>query len=161
MEKNAILWQKTRSSEILPLFGSRFEDPPDPGPANFRPMMDAFRLGHETLRDIWSRVLPPDSLLELKRLAARSEEQFRFSDYLWARIIADFSLGYRLRVFNRDHLLRAMTPLYLGWVASWIVETQESSLTQIEERLEKLCLEFEAQKPYLISRWRWPDRSAR
>jgi hypothetical protein len=27
-----------------------------------------------------------------------------------------------------------------------------------DERLERLCEAFEAEKPYLISRWRWPDR---
>jgi hypothetical protein len=161
MEKNATVWQRVRTSEALPPSGARFEDPPEPGPANVRRMMDAYRLGHQTLRDIWNRLLPPDSLLELKRLAERPEEQFRFPDELWARIIYDFSLGYRLRTFNRDHLLRAMTPLYLAWVASMILETQESGPMQTEERLEKLCLAFEAQKPYLISRWRWPDRSGR
>ena len=161
MEKNATVWQKVRTSEVLPPSGARFEDPPEPGPANVRRMTDAYRLGHQTLREIWNRVLPPDSLLELKHLAERPEEQFRFPDELWARIIYDFSLGYRLRTFSRDHLLRAMTPLYLGWVASMILETQEIGPLQTEERLEKLCLAFEAQKPYLISRWRWPDRSGR
>jgi len=28
----------------------------------------------------------------------------------------------------------------------------------VEERIEALCLRFEAEKPYLIARWRWPDR---
>jgi len=28
------------------------------------------------------------------------------------------------------------------------------------ERIERLCEVFEAEKPYLISRWRWPDRFA-
>jgi hypothetical protein len=28
----------------------------------------------------------------------------------------------------------------------------------VEERIERLALAYEAQKPYLISRWRWPDR---
>jgi hypothetical protein len=27
-----------------------------------------------------------------------------------------------------------------------------------DARLERLCLAFEAEKPYLIARWRWPER---
>jgi hypothetical protein len=27
-----------------------------------------------------------------------------------------------------------------------------------EQRLERLCQAFEASRPYLVSRWRWPDR---
>lgn len=158
MEKTATVWQRVRTSEALPPSGARFEDPSEPGPVHVRRMIEAYRFGQQSLREIWNRVLPPDSLLELKHLAECPEEQFRFPDELWARILYDFSLGYRLRTFNRDHLLRAMTPLYLGWVASMILETQQTGTLQTEERLEKLCQAFEAQKPYLISRWRWPDR---
>jgi hypothetical protein len=72
--------------------------------------------------------------------------------------VFDFALGYRLRTMNRDHLLRAFTPLYLAWAASFATEMQEARADEAERRLEALCLAFEAEKPYLISRWRWPDR---
>ena len=91
-------------------------------------------------------------------MARLPEESFRCSDELWARIIYDFALGHHLRVIPRDHLLGALTPLYLGWLASFALETGEATPQEAEGRLEKLCLAFEAQKPYLISRWRWPDR---
>lgn len=78
-------------------------------------------------------------------------------DEVWARTIYDFALGYRLRVIDRNHLLRAMTPIYLGWLASFVNEMRDRP-ERVEERLEALCLVFEAQKRYLISRWRWPDR---
>jgi len=28
----------------------------------------------------------------------------------------------------------------------------------VERRVQQLSMVYEAQKPYLISRWRWPDR---
>jgi hypothetical protein len=59
---------------------------------------------------------------------------------------------------DRGQLLRSMTPLYLGWVASWVNEVRALEAPLAEERLERLCEAFEAEKPYLISRWRWPDR---
>jgi hypothetical protein len=37
-------------------------------------------------------------------------------------------------------------------------EMGDAGAVRLEDRLEQLCLQFEAEKPYLISRWRWPDR---
>lgn len=158
MERNVTVWQKTRGSEDVPIFGFRFEVATEPVAVNVAKMIGSFRLGYETLQEVWGRVLPPATLLELKKLARRPDDEFQFSDELWVRVVYDFVLGHRMRVIGRDHLLRAMTPLYLGWVASFILQMQKAGPAEVEDRLEKLCLAYEAQKPYLISRWRWPDR---
>ena len=100
----------------------------------------------------------PHALLELARLARRPEAEFRFPDGLWARIVYDFGLAHRLRVMNRDHLLAAFLPLYQGWLAGFAGEVGEADPVRAEQRIEELCLRFESEKPYLISRWRWPDR---
>jgi glucosylglycerate synthase len=77
-------------------------------------------------------------------------------DSLWARIVYDFLVAYRLRTINRGHLLGALTPLYLAWVASHLVQTAEHR--DYERHIEAVASAFEADKPYLVSRWRWPDR---
>ena len=77
---------------------------------------------------------------------------------MWARIVYDFALAFRLRVMSRDHVLGAMTPLYRAWVASYATEVRTASRRAVEQRLERLGAAFEAQKPYFVSRWRWPDR---
>jgi len=60
------------------------------------------------------RGLATATLLALKYLAR--DDAATLADDLWARIVYDFALGYRLHVMNRGHLLRALTPLYLaGW----------------------------------------------
>jgi hypothetical protein len=130
----------------------------EPISVNIQAMMDAYRFGFQTLQEIWGLLLPPATMLELKKLASRSPEQFQFSDDAWARVIYDFALGHRLRIMGRDHLLRALTPLYLGWVASFILEMGDTEPQDVDARLERLCLAYESQKPYFISRWRWPDR---
>jgi len=79
-------------------------------------------------------------------------------DETWARIVYDFVLAYRLRTINRDQMLRALTPIYLGWVASYALELENASPEAVEQRLERLCLAYENTKSYLIARWRWPDR---
>ncbi len=121
-------------------------------------MLNSFQLGNRDLQEIWGLVLPPATLLDLRKLSRLSPEQFHFPDELWVRIIYDFALAYRLRTINRDHLLRSLTPLYLGWVASYTRELETAEAPEVEQRLERLSLAYEAGKPYLVSRWRWPDR---
>ena len=102
--------------------------------------------------------LPPGTLLELSKMAKQPREHFHMPDRIWARIIYDFALGHRLRLINPDHLLRAMTPLYLAWVASFTLDVAAAGESAAAQRVEDLALAFEAAKPYLVSRWRWPDR---
>ncbi len=104
------------------------------------------------------RRAPPATLVELKRLTEPASGGFRLPDELWARIVYDFALAHRLRTINRDHLLRAMTPLYLAWVASYAKEVGTAPPTVVEYRLDQVGAAFETQKPYFVSRWRWPDR---
>jgi hypothetical protein len=158
MESTAAFWQKVRGSDPVPWFGPSLEVNTEPAQVNARRMIDSFRLGCQDLQEVWSRVLPPATLLELRKLSRQSEDAFRFPDEVWARTVYDFALGFHMRVIGRDHLLAAITPLYLGWVASFVAEIDSAGLDEVEERLERLSTHFETQKRYLISRWRWPDR---
>ncbi len=73
-------------------------------------------------------------------------------------LVLGFAIGYRLAIMDRALLLRSMTPLYLGWAAGFVRQVRDVDAAGVEERVERLCRAFEAAKPYLISRWRWPDR---
>jgi hypothetical protein len=126
------------------------------GTADVPRMVEAFRLANLNLQEIWSLVLPPHSLLALKRISALDAGVFRLPENLWARIIFDFVIAYRLRTINRGHLLGALIPLYLAWVASHLNVT--ASGTPSEAHIEAVAAAFEADKPYLVARWRWPDR---
>jgi glucosylglycerate synthase len=94
----------------------------------------------------------------LRRMSRLAQDQFRFPDQAWVRIVYDFALGHRLRTISRDHLLRSFTPLYLGWIASYALEMQTARTTDADLRIERLSKAFEDNKSYLVSRWRWPDR---
>jgi hypothetical protein len=158
VERTSAAWQRTRGSETVQAFGTASESAAEPAAVDVSPMIDSFRLGYQNLQEIWKLALPPATLVELKRLASRPPDAFRMADPVWARIVYDFLLAYRLRVMDRDHLLRALTPLYLGWLSSYALEVREAGMEEVEQRIETLCVAYEAQKAYLISRWRWPDR---
>ena len=122
-----------------------------------RSLVDNYRAAFENLREIWALVLPPQSLLALKKMSISSPESFHLSPALWARTVYDFALAFHLRTLNRGHLLGALTPLYLAWVASFLRST-EVDANGGPEILEGTANAFEQEKSYLVSRWRWPDR---
>lgn len=154
VETNAAFWQRTRPGGAARTI-TKSAIAPDELP-DVEPMIDSFRVAYKNLQEIWSLVLPPNSLLALKRLSQSPAESFRMGDSLWARIVYDFILAYRLRTINRGHLLGALTPLYLAWVASHLLLARTG--VDPEAHVEELARVFEADKAYLVSRWRWPDR---
>ena len=156
MERNATYWQRTRFSAPVSAIGEHTPSDQDIGTVDIRPMIESFELGNRELQEIWSLVLPPSTLFELRKVSRLPLEQFRMPDELWVKIVFDFALAHRLRTISRDHLLKSLTPLYLGWVASYANDLRVSGAP--ERRLERLSLAYEAGKSHLVSRWRWPDR---
>lgn len=159
MEDSAAFWQHTRASHEVPTFGA-IESPSEGAEqtVDVQHMLDAFRLGEQNLKEVWSLILPPVTLLELKKLSRLKPEQFHMEDALWAHIVYDFALAHRLRNIHRAHLFGALTPLYLGWVASYAVEINRIGIAAAQPKVEQLARAYESEKPYLLSRWRWPDR---
>ncbi len=161
LDAKASFWQRARLAYSPRAAAPSTPDQPrTPEAPDVQPMLDSFCLGYTNLLEIWSLVLPPNSLLGLKKLSLMPAASFRMSDSLWARIVYDFILAYRLRTINRGHLLGALTPLYLAWVASHLLLASGSGPETIapEKHIEALAAAFELDKPYLVSRWRWPDR---
>jgi len=161
LDAKASFWQRARLAyPTKPLPSKPEVQPAEPETPDVQPMLDSFRLAYSNLHEIWSLVLPPNSLLGLKKLSLLPPADFRMPDTLWARIVYDFALAYRLRTINRGHLLGALTPLYLAWVASHLRLTSGSGPETMspDKHVEALAAAFETDKPYLVSRWRWPDR---
>lgn len=157
-ESCAAQWQRVRGSQPVPRYGDALIPKEDAQPVDAKPMVESFVLGSRNLEEVWRLVLPPATVLELKRLARLDPEHFKMPDALWARIVYDFALAYRMRRLSRTHVLGALTPLYLGWVASYTQEAGSVSAQGADQRIEQLARAYEEQKPYLVSRWRWPER---
>ena len=152
-------WQRVRGSTPVQQFGELPPTPPSEGPTvDPERLMESYRLGYRELRDIWTYVLPPRTIIELRRLIDGPPAAFRMDDELWARIVYDFALGFRLRVLARDHLLQSLVPLYLGWLASFVLQVRDRPHEVVHETVERLGAAFETQTSSLIARWRWPER---
>jgi len=155
LEAKAAYWQRPRRlppAQVTPPQPARQAE----GNSDVNSMIEGFRLAYSNLQEIWSLVLPPHALLGLKRLSLMPAASFRMPENLWARIVYDFLVAYRLRTINRGHLLGALIPLYLAWVAGHVNVTASGG--DPEHHIEAVAAAFDADKPYLVSRWRWPDR---
>jgi hypothetical protein len=158
VEAKATFWQRART----PLITAPAEITTAPAPTaellgELEPMLASFRLAHTNLQEIWSLVLPPQTRLALKRLSQQPAESFSLDPALWARIVYDFTLAFHLRTLNRGHLLGAMTPLYLAWAASHLRAVGEDP-TLAAQSIDATAHAFDREKPYIVQRWRWPDR---
>jgi glucosylglycerate synthase len=147
------IWKEVRGSQPIPTFGFHYEVGVEPVSVNLERMIGNFRLGVKDLMEIWRKVLLPETVPWLESIGRLSDEAFSFPQDLWVHIVYDFAVAYYKGSIHREHLLKSMIPLYLGRVASFVMENQKSSAIEVEEKIESLCMVFDEMKPYLIERW--------
>ncbi len=154
MDNHAANWMPVRGSEPVPTFGFEYTVGLEHVNVNTARMLKLFREGLLNLRDIWLDILGAGDLKEVERLAALDDAAFRFPLGLWSRIVYDYALAFHLRKLPREHLLKSLPPLYVGKTASFILEVEPMAPHEAEAEIEKLCLEFESGKEYLLTRWK-------
>jgi hypothetical protein len=154
METYEAKWMETKGSREVPLFGFRYGVGLEPIEVNLERMVRLFCSGLSDLREVWDLVLHADTARELFGLEQLEPQGFHLPDKLWVQVIYDFAAAYRRRVISSEHLLRSLTPIYLGRVASFVVETRDSYAEEVEEKIERLCLLYEEHKPRLVQQWR-------
>jgi hypothetical protein len=158
VERRAAQWQRLRSAAPACQVGPPVAaEGPEPV-IDVGQLIESFQRGYADLNEVWSEILPPLTVLELKTLARAPVDRFRLDDRSWARIVYDFAVGHHQQVIRREHLLGCLTPLYFGWLSSFVLQTQQARAPAVDERLEQVWRGFVAERPYLISRWRWPER---
>lgn len=153
MERHADLWREIQGSAAVPLFGQEPAVGLEPVRVDSARMIRAFRRGVRELKGVWGPVLGPDNLRELGLIGVWDPSRFLFPPELWVRVLHAFAVAYHRRVMDRGHLLQALTPIYLGWVASFVTETRSATAEALDRREERLCLEFERLKPELSRLW--------
>jgi hypothetical protein len=158
MEEHAAVWMSIGKSEEVPLFGFQYDVGLEPIAVNVERMIHAFALGVNEFAPLWEGVLSQDVLNDLKQVgrAGGTGSTLHLPDELWVRTIYDFAVAAHRKTMLREHLLKSLTPLYLGRVASFILETQQSPHADVESKIERLCQTFEREKPYLAQRWSEP-----
>ncbi len=155
MEGYQDVWEGRTGSSPVPQFGPPYEPGPEGGAVNVERMVRGFQQGLRDLLPIWEIILAPETLDGILSLGLVEAEEFRFPAALWVQTIYDFALAYHEKALHREHLLKSLTPLYLGRTASLVLETREGTPEDVERAIETLCETFESMKPYLTQRWRF------
>ncbi len=153
MEEHEAAWSRQQGSVPVQLFGFQYEVGVEPVQVNVEDMISSFRQGLADLEPIWRQVLAPGTMVGLLPLKNCPLRGFHLPDELWARLVYDVAAAYHRHVMSREHLLKALTPLYLGRTASFVLETGGLTSAEAEGRIDILCQAFEEQKSYLLARW--------
>jgi hypothetical protein len=153
METYSHAWSSVSGSEEILTVGAQRAVGMEPVFINIDRMIDKFKLGVKELLKIWESVLPEETMNFLYRLTYMQGKEFHMPDEIWAKIIYSFAIASHKKIMNNEHLIKSLTPLYLGKLASFVRETWESSSSEVEEKIEQLCLSFEKEKEYLVKNW--------
>jgi glycosyltransferase involved in cell wall biosynthesis len=148
------VWKNINNSHPVPTFGFRYAVGLEPVAVNIEKMIDRFRLGTKELSTIWETFMSKNLRdFVCNKLSKVPKETFNIPDEVWVEIIYSFAIAYHKKILNREHLLKSLTPLYIGRVASFVIETWDSNAAEVEEKIEKLCTVFENKKNILIDKW--------
>ncbi|HLB05704.1 MAG TPA: glycosyltransferase [Thermodesulfobacteriota bacterium] len=153
-EKHSDKWKEVKGSIDVSTFGFRYHVGLEHVKVNVERMLKIFREGQCNLKGIWLDVIGSGDLGEVLVLGAQSDQDFRFPLKLWTRIIYDYAIAYHKKKLPPQHLIKSLVPLYLGKTASFVMEVEEMDKDGAEAEIEKLCMEFEANKEYLVNSWK-------
>jgi glycosyltransferase involved in cell wall biosynthesis len=153
METYYETWKMIRESEDVPTFGFQYAVGLEPVSVNLNRMIEKFRLGIKELIDIWKVFIPGDIIAFLQKTGDSQKSEFRIPDEVCGKIVYSFAIAAHKKLLNKEHLLKSLTPLYIGRVASFVMETWESNAVEVEEKIENLCNNFEKGKKLLLDNW--------
>ncbi|MDH4231127.1 MAG: glycosyltransferase [Nitrospirota bacterium] len=154
MEEYPGVWKKVKASEPVATFGFQYAVGLEPVNVNIDRMIEKFRLGVKELIKIWEGFISRDIAAFLRRSEDLQKESFHIPDEVWAEIVCSFAIASHRKIMNREHLLKSLTPLYIGKTASFVIETRESDAQQVDQKIEQLCRVFENIKLFLNVNWR-------
>jgi glucosylglycerate synthase len=147
------IWAAPSASQPVPVIGGSSEVTLEPLRINRKRLYDLFKSGVAELEPILTSIVSNSTLQHLQHLAATPEQEFCYSNDLWARTVYEFAAAHHKVVINRDHIIQALAPLYRGKMYTFLVENRDAGGKEVERNVENLCVVFEQLKPYLGEIW--------
>jgi glycosyltransferase involved in cell wall biosynthesis len=162
IEENQDKWKKIKGSKDLPTFGFQASVIPEEAHQDFNDLFNLFHRGVAKRYLIWKEVLKKENLQSLEKIIKLPKKSFSFPAELWVKIIYDYILFYHrfkytFMEMSLPSFLESIIPLYFGFITSFVLKTKKMSNLEAEDEIEKLCLEFEKLKPYLVVNWNKRD----
>lgn len=125
---------------------------PEEVQVDFKKLFQGYTTGFRMFRHTYKKVLGPKLLSNLEVLRVKSESYFRLPTEYWAKCVYSFAAAFRkeTNVKERNNLLEAFRVLWMGKVASFILETVEFDAREAEEKIDEEADVFEELKPYML-----------
>ena len=153
-KKHSDVWKTINHTDDVDTFGFNYYVAPEHVKVDVGRMLLTYREGLKNLHEIWIEVMGRGDFSELRAHSAVNDDEFRFPQGLWARIVYDFAISYKKRKLPQQQLIKSLLPLYLGKTASFVMEVSDKSQEEAEAEIEKLCLKFEETKTHLVNGWK-------
>jgi len=125
---------------------------PEEVQVDFKKLFQGYTTGFQMFRHTYKKVLGPKLLSNLEVLRVKNESYFRLPTEYWAKCVYSFAAAFKkeTNVKERNNLLEAFRILWMGKVASFILETIEFDAREAEEKIEEEADVFEELKPYML-----------
>lgn len=149
------LWSKVKYSRPTAIYGfglGEVEMPPKVE-VNTENLLNKFHEGGAKYQKIWKAILTEGVYKKVMEIIGMKETEFDFPTDLWARVLFDMALAFKVEAMDRGTIMDSLIPLYFGKTLSFVRKTRRMSIKQAEEAIEEDCLTFEMAKPYLLQRW--------
>ena len=154
LDKHADFWLGQNGSEPLPVLGPEGPATADAPPLDPAKLGESFCQDVRDIRPVLELIVAADTFAQLWTIVeSGSVRAGQCPDDLWSAIVYDFLSAYHVGVMDRTHIVRALMPLYLGRVASFLMQHATSEPHDVGRDLEQAAQQFERSKPYLIERW--------
>jgi len=150
------------SSQSLPTsifgFGLGVKEEPKKVKVDIERLLRSFVEGQIKYWNIWTEVIAPLNLEDLKRLQQTKTDQVKVPADLWARVLFDYIVAYRDMAEQRPLLLQSLIPIYFIRTLGFVNETRDMSTKEAEDYLEEECRIMEQEIYYLIAKWNQTPR---
>jgi hypothetical protein len=154
VDAHAAAWKRDNDPQPVPSLGVAVPSPADPAPGAPSGLGGSFAQDVRDLRPVLESILAPETFTAVAAIAeAAGAEGPRYPDETWVATVYDFAVAYHAGTIERAHIVKALMPLYVGRVASFVTGHADLPPDEVARDLETLAQQFERSKPYLIERW--------
>ncbi|MFQ5574827.1 MAG: glycosyl transferase family 2, partial [Terriglobia bacterium] len=153
MRKYEMKWKTVFEVESAKVFGKANPAEPEPVEVSHEELIAHFQKAALKYETVWARTVAPENFTQLKALVFFSDDVFKFPAELWAKIAYDYAIAYNFSDHGKDELLESLVPIYLGMIASFVIENEEAGRDEAYLVIEEIARVFEKTKPYLLKHW--------
>jgi len=150
------LWKPIYQSHPSAIYGFGLgnTEPPPEIKINREKLHQSFREGFDAHAGLWEEILPIPEWKQVERLATiENTDCFYYPTALWARILYNYAVAYKVNKIKNDTLLTSLIPFYYSRILSYVNKTLDKGTRESEMYLENISRVFETEKFYLLDRW--------